>query len=208
MLVHELGHVFGIPHSGTRSELMGAGYPEFIVSMEGRRIGADPIYWTLPGYFLYNGVARESFAICTGAQFFPRTTKVFFGLPGPTTTVFARLEGDVLEVYASDSPNCVDYTRRALVGTVSLEGKPFRRPVEFYSLYVPDGQRAFPAAPTWMGRYPSLVERFRQTWKGTYRSLDGGVERVVSVTVAPDGGLEGISGLLDGELVLDALFGR
>lgn len=31
VLVHELGHVFGIPHSGMNNQLMGAGFPEVIL---------------------------------------------------------------------------------------------------------------------------------------------------------------------------------
>jgi hypothetical protein len=34
VLAHEMAHVFGIPHRGTEHDLMGEGYPEFLLSMD------------------------------------------------------------------------------------------------------------------------------------------------------------------------------
>ena len=79
-IVHELGHVFGIPHIGETYSLMSERFIEFILN----RAVAEPLkVWKVAGYtpvpFFF--FPANYFVNCTKTGFAPSATK-FLGIPG------------------------------------------------------------------------------------------------------------------------------
>lgn len=56
VLIHELGHVFGIPHLGGSMSVMGAGFPQFIVSKDSLNQNLPFLSWPGVLHFKWNTI--------------------------------------------------------------------------------------------------------------------------------------------------------
>jgi hypothetical protein len=194
VLRHEIGHVFGVQHTGTHMDLMGVGAPEYAISSATLSFGPwlGSIFKTIIGSVL-------SSACAPGATL--EFLKTYFSLPTETVCVALVVQDDHLEVGFATSDDLGHRT----VGGVA----PFAPAGQILSyepvvrLWLPDGQTVFPDLPASYGRVIQGPMATSRQLTATYLPRNGGPARELSVRMQP-GSIQ-VGGVWNGRIVLDVL---
>lgn len=180
VLVHELGHVFGLPDSdvmpiSTRGTgMMSAAYPEYITAKSSDAAGLA-FDTRLPYYFNFTRQSSdEHCSTSIGAKM-----SAFFGIPSNWHCSRLIYKVDGLEVWAKAEDN--DHTTYTMIGSATFD-----------RIYMSDSQPSVSLSLSREQRvFANDEENFTYVWsgfvqystgKGTYRTLDGSIVRQISVT--------------------------
>lgn len=205
VLVHELGHVFGLKHASSLPEmglfqgkgLMSASYPELIVDKEW---GTAAVGFPLPNYFAFAGNTwlGNGSTSCARDGIFEKTAR-FFGIPAGWTCYQIKYDSGQLTVHAQADLG----EPMVLIGTAEITGVE-----EIYGLeqavtaYLTEAQRVFPVVLTAPERVGGALIKYTRR-KGVYRSTDGTIVRSIGVNMPLGETFAIISGVLDGTLVFN-----
>ncbi len=217
VLLHELGHIFGIGHESGRINLMGDTFAEKML----QKSPCDPnLKWYPPQihYFKYSEDNNSSLTIASKSVFAPQqpvpnstpqrfhgrlggaysTAKKFFGASEEDNCYSNELKGNQLRMYT-----CVSGGSK-LLGTASLvRSEAFMTTVPAITLWLTDKQTVFPnlIVPSFWRK--TVAYRLPYTdFKGTYVSEDKSVTRKIFLQVPPYGFIR-IGGEMDGEVYID-----
>jgi hypothetical protein len=173
-LMHELGHVFGLIHSGSDDDLMGEGYVERILSKDQfAYFLAQPIPHVLTlGTFVYGEDCRW------GGYGYDGQLNDFFGIEITWSCRKMELTENSLTIFAKPTSSTPGWTR---VGTAALDqvgawaeiDMPFKAYVTNEAGWMTSGQQNL---------QPMIATK---TQTGIYRSDDGRVVREVSAYLHP-----------------------
>ena len=166
-LVHELGHVFGLPHSGEAYSLMSAQFVEFELNnalapyLKNIDVKVSPY---LPLFFF----PSDYFVHCE-KDGFSETANAYLGIPNGTQCLHFSVDRDKLLIYVLAGPT--PQSAPKFIGTIDqlqLEAEVSTGIV----LYLTDRQTVFPptASPFDLISGPFAV---RKKGSGTYHSLSG-----------------------------------
>lgn len=191
VLRHELGHVFGIQHTGTHKEVMGGGFPEYAVSRTDNFIGPLGVF-KLP----HGAILRK---LCYD-EGLPEFLVRFFAIPPNDTCIGLKIFADRLEVVTARS---FDAPFRTL-GRAPLDSREMIvRTEPLVRVWLPDSQTVFTNVPARLGRLLSGPMVLRRQATATYRGVDGVTERELQVTIAPEDFR--IGGIWENKIILDLL---
>lgn len=193
VLIHELGHVFGIPHSRDES-LMDAKFPARIVEAENVDLAH---VWTMN--FRYFGREGETIQRALGSQSYS-----FFAIPRKAESADIHLKENLLSVEASFNGE------RVHIGSAKLSLSEIAIPEPIADIYLPPEQIAYLYPETGMDilRYVPGPFRKRLKFKGSYKDDEGKISRPIIVSLGSDGTIERISGVSDNTLYDDVLSGK
>lgn len=195
VLRHELGHVFGIAHTGSENELMGAEFPE-------RMVKATVVQLPDVLNFLSAANSRIDTKNCSATGFKPRIV-AFFNAPIDTRCFWFRANQErKFEVWTSAK---FDIRRDGyrLAASGQLTGKEFVENQKLIRIWFNEEQRKqlLPDYPAAAGSilYGPMVKRTR---KAASFMVDGQL-RLVSIDESPEATIVG--GVIEDRLVLDIL---
>ena len=190
---HELGHVYGISHIGSETELMGAEFPERVVK--------SPLH-EIPNILniLSPATSRVDLKNCTTKEFKPKILD-FFGAPADTKCFWFRTDqGRKFEVWASAK---FDSDRKGfrLVASGQLTGEEYIENQKIIRIWFNEEQRKqlLPDYPAAAGSilYGPMVKRTRKSASFT---VDNQL-RLLTVDESPQATIVGA--VLDDRIVLD-----
>lgn len=199
VLVHELGHVFGLRHTSTPppfsgTGMMNASYAEWILrkpSAEWFATNTD-----LPHYFAYvdrNNSSPESFQ-CK-KRGLNKVLTHFLGIPEGWHCYAQAYAGDALKVYAQEQ----ETSAATYVGSIQWSGRESFSTQSAVDLYLPPEQTVFPSVSNRMdGPKIKYTQRL-----GIYHSADGQISRECAVTMPLNEVAPKISGVMDGLYFMD-----
>ncbi len=208
VLIHELGHVFGIPHlSGSAVGFSGvatmsAGFPEWILNNK-LQIGIDP--YRLPPFFQLDESQKVTIVDRCYDQDdqINHAARTFFDIPNHWHCIKASYQGGLLSLYASREYK----DHRELIGTATLDAKGRYTIQDAITIWLPREQAVFPNHDAESSGYVFSSWFFQTEKKGIYQSRRSPSKRPIMVTL-PRYFVEGrIGGVLDGNLYLDLLSG-
>lgn len=188
ILIHEIGHIFGVPHVG--NGLMGANFPAAVTSG-----GISP--------FDNYGTKNFHFFSPSDMTFIARFRSLekyqqFFGTSVQASEILFRFQSDQLEVSEYNGGN-----RAVLIGTAKLKAAKASPVLMSIKLYLPPEQKVLLYVHE-SGVYEVALQKV-QNRTGLYKSVDGRVERPIFVTLPSDASEVSFMGVLDGELIPDLL---
>lgn len=196
ILVHELGHVFGIPHSNNEeitNDVMATQYPKAIGS--GKVRGGSNIN-TIPGYFQNRHTFGSSGYLTVGVRDYTydqgcgNQAADFYGLAptGFSGVTFLRdpAQSNILFTYAG-----------SIFGSITLDQKIQDSYTPVVKYFLPENQTRFPN----YGDLFAVGANSRETlYSGTFRNDKNATERQVTVTLSPKYYKFGISGIMAGKV--------
>lgn len=227
-VLHELGHVFGLPHSMDAFDLMGERFAENLI---GKAFGAQTAsFWSLfimPPIFKYREIESpyNQLMMCSATSTTPVSSKPaqvrkkgfssrtfdigrsvqseFFGIPADHNCLSQTLKNGTFEIYSMKS---ADSGSAKLLGKATLTrfDSLFDREPAFM-MWLPAEQKVFAIdRPTTLISGPA-----RQTvtnFKGTYRTTDGKISREIFIQAKPMGMMK-IGGTYQGKVILNVYDG-
>ncbi len=210
VIVHELGHVFGLQHRGDAGQVMAAGYPEFVLN----KLRATTLAKTmsLPGYFAFNGELSDQ--ICQTKGFNSKFAE-FFGIAEDTKCFGISLAKDQVTVTIGSGPSVME------VGKITLKPMPNYKTETVVTLYLPEDQRIFKVVSTYARILPGPARKTALI-KGVFKPRNSRSERNLLLVMPPDNvrsdkiiesainpisSWPSIGGVLDGEMILDLMEG-
>lgn len=193
VLVHELGHVFGLSHHGHFWEVMGAEFPTVSVYND----DVHGSLYKLPYFFKVKEIDSRPILV----SHWSADQRRFFGVPAGAKYVKHSLKNSKLVVEAGAAIDSLMAIGSAIVTTPSSASEsPIVEKV--VQLWLPPEQQVF-KKPTlspkfWCG--PGIIH---ERLSGQYEVYSSGVRRPLWMTISPRGfGNENwVSGLLGGRLV-------
>ena len=199
ILVHELGHVFGLQHQNNIFSFMAPEYPESLLKKgnNGGAAGSGYSYY-LPTFFKYS--QPKDFWMCLNLEIQPVAIK-FFGVPSSWECYETRYKENSFEIWGVVGPR--DHDKQELIGTALLEKNGSDRYDMAVSVWLPDSQNVYPPNPSRQGRIlygPMILQQHR---KGVYRDASGSIERPISVILSPNIYWNRIGGIMNGQQFLD-----
>lgn len=193
VISHELGHVFGIQHTGTHQHLMGAGFPEFAVARS-RGFSTPAGIFRIP-----YGTELQKTCVTDDS---PHMTflRDFFGMPTMHRCFALKLFQGKLEVRSAAEIN----DRMTLVGTAQFDDETSLLDRDtLVRVWLPDLQQVFQNLPPSAGRLLTGPMVNRKQVTATYRSPDAGVERQLTLRLEPE--RIQIGGIWRDKIVIDVL---
>lgn len=201
VLIHELGHIFGIGHRGTREQIMSAGFPEMLVKTREWAVDSKP---EIPNFIRYMGGKGLAAGSCSTDSSYKVPAK-FFGFSPTVQGVLLTAHDDRIdvEVVPKWQDGCFVNDPRELVGTIELEGGSIGGLDPIVTVYLPPEQTVFPTERN-EERYVNVfaigLDRV-----GTYRAKDGSVARKVLVHLTPDLIGSKFTGVIEGDIIANVL---
>ncbi len=200
ILRHELGHVFGLSHEGTHRRVMGAGFPENLVSVKAA------LY-----YPMLDSVFKVPLGVALGGQCYsgtntmPATLRDFFSVPPDLECLAIQMQRDRLEIVGW---NTEDWDRKIVVGIAPLATPVVTHKTPLVRLWLPDAQKVYTKIPDFLGKIlsgPTVVKAQRT---GTFVPTQGNAggthpRREISVDIAPE--RVQVNGVVDGKIQLNVL---
>ncbi len=201
VLVHELGHVFGLvdsaslPNSLQGTGMMSGAYPEYMLNKQWAARGAEDL--RMPNYFKSNADGLMSIMVsCSGGQL-QATKAAFYGINPTWKCLTIDYQPGKMTVLAAADDDGETNTYQ-MVGTAILDGAKSFRLENSILVWLPPEQIVFPNPEqniyTWG---PMIVY---ETVKGIYRSVDGKITRPVLVTMPLNETRGSVIGVMDGQL--------
>jgi hypothetical protein len=208
VLIHELGHVFGIPHLSGSSvgfsgrAIMSAGFPEWLVNKK-LKVGIDPL--RLPSFFQFDENQEVTiFDRCYDQDDqINEAARAFFDIPNNWHCIKAIYQGGLFSLYASREYK----DQKELIGTAKLDAKGRYTIQDALTIWLPREQAVFPDHDAESSGYVFSSWFFQTEKKGIYQSRLSSHKRPIIVTL-PQYFIDGrLGGVLDGNLYLDLLSG-
>jgi hypothetical protein len=194
VILHELGHVFGLSHSGSAYDLMGQAHPEYIVqqsTVENLGKQSDSkirSFLTRIGVFGYEFPAEYESCDKGSITLGEDTVAGFFGIPSTYKCRKFVFKTNQVEVYAASRPE----QPYLLIGTAhSTEPKESARPL--LRIKLSKVQRVFstlPAVAKRTGYLDGPLAISRHVITTSYSSTDGKNSGTVKATFVPNQLLE------------------
>jgi len=206
-VMHELGHVFGIPHHGTSFQLMGAGFPEFLVTQATQ---------TFANYTL--SVFRQPFdAMLYGYRCFPVSDKArrFFNFSADIeyATFVMTMEREIHAYQADHDQGCFGASdeldrKRTLVAKIVLDDSPTIDSSPLVSLWVvPELQQVISGISPTQSTRPMILPGpmiERRTYGATLHDLrDGSAPKPAILYLSPE--IVRIGGIIDNTIDVEIL---
>jgi hypothetical protein len=185
VLAHELGHMFGLQHSGAYNELMGAGFPEYLVNKNTNYFGSTSGIFKIP-----QGVDLNTQAITPFAA-------EFFGAPAAAKLISIRILPGRLQVATTSD----EILRPTIIGEATLTDSLVDRLQPLVRLWLPDGQTLFPNIPSQFGKILTGPTARQTEATGIYVNAATGEKRNVHVHMSPD--KVQVGGIWNGQIVMD-----
>lgn len=204
VIMHELGHVFGVPHVGTNQQLMGASFPEYVVSQR--------------NFFYTLSMFRQPFeTMVYGTRCFPINEKIktlFHLSPDVQSITFEMsMEREIFVKKVDDQGLCRSRQRNQdtpleLVGKIVLDENPVTDMTPLVNLWVlPKLQTLVSGIPEGRDDQPVTLEGpmvMRQTFSGRYFSSQAvHVPHPVTVYFSPE--FVRIGGLINDRIEPEAI---
>lgn len=189
VLRHELGHLFGLQHSGTHRDVMGAGFPEYAVSVQGG--------WASTHGTFKVPLGADLLKICGAAL--TEFQRHYFGLPADYGCIAPRIWHDKFQIVArrtTTSPPLV-------IGEAPFSADVVRRSEPLVRLWLPTTQTIFKNVPPYLGSILAGPTVLRLQRTGTYTIKATGATRELTIHTAPD--RIQIDGIWEGKQRLDLL---
>jgi hypothetical protein len=143
-IVHELGHVFGLPHIGETYTLMSEGFLEYILNEAvAESVKSIPVRGvTLIPFFFF----PASYFVTCSKSGFPASAVNYFNIPAGTTCMHFVIDADNKQLLMYASPGTAFYPSTYLGGIRDLElDADFTIGI---TLFLTDAQTVFPKPPT------------------------------------------------------------
>lgn len=199
VLLHELGHVFGLPHFGDQGSLMGMQHPELIVQRTTvEEIEADggwaSIQRQLRSVRLFGFEDPYDGYKCRG---FSSEQGRFFGVPMTWGCLGIRVQNGEVSVWGAPD----ERQPAILVGKVINQLSAVSRRI--VNLKLNEQQRVFTKMPDRDRRFghlrgPGVFEE--KSVNSTYHSMDNSIQRAFKGVFKPEGRYL-VDGVLDGRIV-------
>lgn len=172
IFLHELGHVFGIPHGGSGIDsLMSPQFPESIVSDELGPIGL--YFWRDPGIVKSAGIVRET---CRNID---ERVLQFYGAPSELACLIMAYDGKHLQIRGRLSEQGQDI----LIGETERRFSFIEHGNALTWLYLSPNQKVFEKELS--GRHilgPAIIE---ETYALSYRDVSGKTKRDLVMMASP-----------------------
>jgi hypothetical protein len=199
VLVHELGHVFGVPHVGSEYSLMSEQGPEiYVMKPVLEQLKRVDRYLMDPRADLgFIFIPSESWNSCH-LQNFPisELMKSFFSLPADTKCLSFDLDRKTKNISVSISDDV--YGSKTPVGEIT--GSTYLAvSSSAVALKITFKQQVFPGATSEIGRLPGPFFVNIDAAGGTYHSLRGGADHAIHIQTTTDG--ISMYGVIDGKIV-------
>lgn len=179
-LVHEMGHVFGLPHTGQAPSIraiMSDGFVEFI--LQKRNLSLLQSNAGSQSFFQVHPQAQNAPELMCYTQPTPtaRTLQQFFGIHPNWLCFGTWLRNRSLEIWAA--PDAEHFMQSTLIGIIHFERERIEsRPA--MTFWIPEEQRVIPIRD-----YPILPSYIIRNIKGRYIHLPTGGERRIGVVLDP-----------------------
>ncbi len=196
VLRHELGHVFGIQHTGTHEQLMGSGFPEYAVAKK------DNFYPPGGVFKIPNGAILQKNCYFEGDHI-PDFLVAFFGAPATDKCIGLRMHPERLEIVsAKDDRAPVKVVGKAVLDQheMILKFDPLVR------VWLPKEQTIFQSVPEKLGHLLAGPMAVRRQARATFKNTEAGIERELMINLAPEA-LQ-IGGVWNGKILLDVFSHR
>lgn len=157
VILHELGHIFGIPHRGNKSTLMSSGFPEMIVQ-KSSTIWV-PTLKPSPEVFQFRSILTNG--LCypnVGSGAFPLHKAL--GIPTIAPCLKFKIDKSALTAFVGDEKSGIwDYA-----GQASFKDLPYTRTEQIIELRLSEKQNVFPNLPQGMQYFggPEIIHWKRQ----------------------------------------------
>ncbi len=213
VLVHELGHVFGIPHSGGNDQLMSHGFPEFL--LHSSRAANLASTFTLPSFFSFKGSLIEK--VCV-KKFSDAVVRALGLHPDTMCLGFVSDDSRTIHVSACIGPICRNTMDPIGAIRVAMEGNIKHESV--IDFYLPYEQEVFPKVPMPFGRVVDGPARSVSIVDGVFENLSRSKILPVKLSLDPSkvktvtsfdrfhfGVVPSISTVSEGKIISDLLTG-
>lgn len=198
VLLHELGHVFGIAHMGQPHDLMSSGYIESLMGLEVRYLD-----FRMPDFFRFRGDDGDRQTGFMNIHGINSKILDFFGAAPNTIGLSTDAQNTTtVNVMASFAGSAPGELTKEHIGTITFKlEKGFPDIMGGVMIYLPTEQkvytipRGFEKVRTIYG--PQVHHRRRE---GIYKSLDGKVEHQVIIELNPSSTSIGVGAVMDGKL--------
>lgn len=196
ILVHELGHIFGLQHQSDVFSFMAPEFPESLVNKTSRGgANTSPYSYYLPSFFKFTQL--KDVAMCINLEIQPVAAR-FFGISKDWDCYETRLINESeMEIWG------VNDDKQDLIGSAKFtpeDAARFDFPVR---VWLPDQQKIYPPNSQRHGRslFGPMIKH--SNLKGVYKNKDSNIERQISVYLSPILGWNKIAGIMDGTQYID-----
>lgn len=197
VLLHELGHVFGLPHAGGVKDVMGAGFPEYFISKERAEVDRET-HRVFAGVLHFRGASGK--VACKIPQL-PVAARTFFSLPDNAQCLSFDFHAPG-RISVRWSATLSDF---AEAGSITLAADEVVRLSELVRIWLPQGQRVFTNLPPGSSNILAGPARVHQDRHGVFLPRDGSPGKVVLMQMEPS--VFQIGGFIGENVILDLLQG-